>query len=121
MESMPYPAYTVNTEKQGNMQKSIPYPEVYTVEEFAQMFKLSAEVVRNLIRRGEIAAIRIGKQYRIPQPVVDRYFAQALPPQERGFGMWKEKPVSSLSYVNRLRERDSRSPEAFLADLTQDG
>ena len=100
------------------MQKSIPYPEVYTVEEFAQMFKLSAEVVRNLIRRGEIAAIRIGKQYRIPQPVVDRYFAQALPPQERGFGMWKEKPVSSLSYVNRLRERDSRSPEAFLADLT---
>ena len=103
------------------MRKSVLYPEVYTVGEFAQMFKLSAEVVRNLIRRGEIAAIRIGKQYRIPQPVVDRYFAQALPPQERGFGMWKEKPVSSLSYVNRLRERDSRSPEAFLADLTQDG
>ena len=35
--------------------------------------------------------------------------------------MWKEKPVSSSSYVNRLRERDTRSPEAFLADLKEDG
>lgn len=103
------------------MQKTASYPEVYTVEEFAQVFKLSAEAVRSLIRHGEIAAIRIGKQYRIPQPVIDRYFAQALPPQERGFGMWKEKPVASLSYVNKRRDRDTRSPEAFLADLTEDG
>ena len=78
------------------MQKSLPYPEVYTVEEFAQMFKLSAEVVRNLIRRGEIAAIRIGKQYRIPQPVVDRYFAQALPPQERG-SLFRARAMSTDS------------------------
>ena len=102
------------------MQKATAYPEVYTVEEFAQVFKLSAEAVRSLIRQGEIAAIRIGKQYRIPQPVIDRYFAQALPPEDRGFGMWKKKSVSSLTYVNKLRDRDTRSPEAFLAELTED-
>jgi excisionase family DNA binding protein len=63
------------------MQQPASYPEVYTVEEFAKIFKLSPEAVRNLIRQGEILAIRIGKQYRIPQNVVDRYFAQALSPE----------------------------------------
>ena len=31
---------------------TIGYPKVYTVEEFAQIFKVSPEAVRNLIRRG---------------------------------------------------------------------
>ena len=59
------------------MQRGITYSEVYTVEEFAKVFKLSPEAVRTLIRKGEVPAIRIGKQYRIPQDVIDRYFAQA--------------------------------------------
>lgn len=96
------------------------YPEVYTVEEFAKLFKLSSEAVRILIRSGEIPAIRIGKQYRIPQDVVDRYFAQALPPEERGFGMWKRRPVASLAYVNKLRAQDRRTPEQFLKDMVED-
>lgn len=98
------------------------YPVVYTVEEFARFFKLSAEAVRNLIRRGEIPAIRIGKQYRISEAVVDLYFARALPPEERGFAMWKRKPVASLAYVNRLRDQDRRAPEVFLKDMeAEDG
>jgi len=76
--------------------------------------------VRNLIRRGEIQAIRIGKQYRISQYVVDRYFAQVLPPEERGFGMWRRKPAASLAYVNTLRRRDRRTPEGFLRDMARD-
>lgn len=96
------------------------YPPVYTVEEFAKLFKLSPEAVRNLIRKREIPAIRIGKQYRIPQHVVDRYFAQASPPEELGFGMWKRRPVASLAYVNRLRDRDRRSPEVFLKETAGD-
>lgn len=102
------------------MQRAVPYPKVYTVEEFAKIFKLSPEAVRALIRKREIPAIRIGKQYRIPQDVVDRYFAQAVPPKERGFGMWKAKPVESLTYVNKLRDRDRRTPEAFLKDMAED-
>ena len=102
------------------MQQPVVYPEVYTVEEFAKLFKLSPEAVRTLIRKGEIPAIRIGKQYRIPQGVVDRYFAQVLPPEERGFGMWRRKPVAGLTYVNKLRDRDRRSPEEFLKDMAED-
>ena len=102
------------------MQQQASYPEVYTVEEFAKVFKLSSEAVRPLIRKGEVPAIRIGKQYRIPQNVVDRYFAQVLPPEERGFGMWRRKPIASLTYVNKLRDRDHRIPEAFLQDMVED-
>jgi excisionase family DNA binding protein len=102
------------------MQQAAPYPEVYTVEEFAKLFKLSPEAVRMLVRKGEIPAIRIGKQYRIPQDVVDRYFAQALPPEERGFGMWKRKPVASITYVNKLRDRDRRFPGTFLQNMAED-
>ncbi|MBI3000920.1 MAG: helix-turn-helix domain-containing protein [Deltaproteobacteria bacterium] len=102
------------------MKSAVNYPEVYTVEEFAKIFKLSPEAVRTLIRKGEISAIRIGKQYRIPQIVVDRYFAQAISPEERGFGMWKQNRIPSLSYVNKLRGRDRRTPEAFLKDMAKD-
>lgn len=101
-------------------QAAADYPEVYTVEEFAKLFKLSPEAVRTLIRNGEIPAIRIGKQYRIPQDVVDRYFAQTLAPEERGFGMWKRRPVASLAYVNKLRAQDRRTPEQFLKDMVED-
>lgn len=101
------------------MRKPVTYPDVYTVEEFAKIFKLSPEAVRNLIRKQEIAAIRIGKQYRIPQEIIDRYFAQATSPEERGFEMWKQKPVESLAFVNTLRDRDRRTPEAFLKDMVE--
>lgn len=101
------------------MQISVMHPAVYTVEEFAKIFKLSPEAVRNLIRKQEIAAIRIGKQYRIPQQIVDRYFAQATSPEERGFGMRKQEPVESLRFVNTLRDRDRRTPEAFLKDMVE--
>jgi excisionase family DNA binding protein len=102
------------------MHKAIAYPSVYSVEEFARIFKLSPEAVRNLIRQGEIPAMRIGKQYRITQDVVDRYFAQALTPEERGFGMWRRRPIESLIYVNKLRDRDRRTPELFLKDMAED-
>src|SRR2546427_437942 len=108
------------SQKRENMQQQASYPEVYTVEEFTKIFKLSPEAVRTLIRKREIPAIRIGNQYRIPQDVVDRYFAQALPPEERGFGMWKRKPAASLAYVNTLRRRDRRTPEGFLRDIARD-
>ena len=101
-------------------QAVVAYPDVYTVEEFAKLFKLSPETVRILIRNGEIPAIRLGKQYRIPQDVVDRYFAQTRPPEERGFGMWRKKPLPSLAYVNKLRDRDRRTPEQLLQDMVED-
>lgn len=99
------------------MSEAIKYPEVYTVEEFADIFKIAPESVRNLIRKGEVSAIKIGKQYRIPKTVVDRYFAQVATPEELGFGMWKEAPVDSTEYVDKLRDNDKRTTDEFLTDL----
>ena len=99
------------------MAKAVPHPNVYTVDEFAAIFRLSPEAVRSLIRRGEISAIRIGRQNRIPRQVVARLFAQAASPEERGFGIWKGKPINSIRYVNALRDADQRSAEEFLAGL----
>ena len=103
-----------------NMKKAVIYSGVYTVEEFAKIFKLSTEAVRTLIRKGDIPAIHIGAEYRIPQTVVDRYFAQATSPEERGFGMWAKHRIPSLSYVNKLRLRDHRTAGVFLKDMAED-
>lgn len=58
-------------------------PKVYTVAEFALLFAISPRVVRDLIRKGEIPALRIGRSYRIPRKAADAYLARALPPMPR--------------------------------------
>jgi excisionase family DNA binding protein len=68
-------------------------PKVYTVAEFAQAFAISPRLVRTLIQRGEIPAIRIGRSYRIPRKVAVDYLARALPPAVRYFGKPKNRLV----------------------------
>jgi excisionase family DNA binding protein len=58
-------------------------PKVYTVAEFAQLFAISPRVVRDLIHKGEIPALRIGRSYRIPRKAADAYLARALPSPPR--------------------------------------
>jgi len=58
-------------------------PKVYTVAEFAQAFAISPRLVRDLIHKGEIPALRIGRSYRIPRKVAAAYLARALPPTVR--------------------------------------
>jgi excisionase family DNA binding protein len=54
-------------------------PKVYTVTEFAYLFAISPRTVRELIRKGDIAALKIGRSYRIPRKVADEYIARVLP------------------------------------------
>jgi excisionase family DNA binding protein len=58
-------------------------PKVYTVAEFARVFAISPRLVRGLIRRGELPALRIGRSYRIPRKAADAYLARAVPPSDR--------------------------------------
>ena len=58
-------------------------PKVYTVAEIAQLFSISRRVVRYLIRKGELPALRIGRSYRIPRKAADAYLARALPASSR--------------------------------------
>lgn len=58
-------------------------PKVYTVAEFALLFAVSPRVVRDLIRKGELPALRIGRSYRIPRKAAAAYLARALPSTPR--------------------------------------
>jgi excisionase family DNA binding protein len=58
-------------------------PKVYTVAEVALLFAISPRVVRDLIRKGELPALRIGRSYRIPRRAASAYLAKVLPPTPR--------------------------------------
>jgi excisionase family DNA binding protein len=55
-------------------------PKVYTVAEFAVIFAISPRMVRDLIHKGELPALRIGRSYRIPRKAADAYLAKVFPP-----------------------------------------
>lgn len=98
------------------------YEPLFTVREVALIFKLSPPAVRHLIQKGELNAIRLGKQFRVPQSVVDHYFK---PFQETdplpGFGLFKGKKVpKGVSFENKARKKvKHRSLEQLLDDLKQ--
>jgi len=67
----------------ANAQMSQVRPKVYTVAEFARVFVISPRLVRDLIRKGELPALRIGRSYRIPRKVAAAYLDRALPSMTR--------------------------------------
>jgi excisionase family DNA binding protein len=49
---------------------------VYTIAEVARILKVSEQLVRGLIERGELKYKRIGRQYRITREMLDEYLKQ---------------------------------------------
>ena len=98
------------------------HDQVYTVDEVAAIFRIPADTVRRLIRRGSLPAIRLGRHYRVPKSVVDDYFdlpIATLCPEELGLGMWKDDPTveDGPTYVNHLRDADTRTLREIVEDL----
>jgi excisionase family DNA binding protein len=89
------------------MKTNHPRPVVYTVAEFARLFVVSPRLVRDLIRKGEVPALRIGRSYRIPRKAADAYLARAIPTLPR-------PPVKS-----RAREQDELTGFLFPLDTLQ--
>lgn len=48
---------------------------VYTVEQVAEILQVSVQTVRNLIRRKELKAFRVGSQFRVKKEELDRYMS----------------------------------------------
>ena len=95
---------------------------VYTVGEEAAIFRIPMNTVRRLIRRGDLPAIRLGRLYRVPESVIDRYFdlpEPTLSAEELGFGMWKddESIGDSVDYVNQIRAADQRPLQEVIDEL----
>lgn len=49
------------------------YEDVFSVEEVANMLKISRRYILKLIREGKFGAMKIGKEYRIPKSVLDSF------------------------------------------------
>jgi excisionase family DNA binding protein len=55
----------------------------YAIPEVAERLKIKEELVRELIRRGEIHAYRIGKAYRITDDDIDAFLRSCSTREER--------------------------------------
>jgi excisionase family DNA binding protein len=91
------------------------YEDVFSVEEVANMLKISRRYILKLIREGKFGAMKIGKEYRIPKSVLDSFFNQTsaapYPIEEYGFGIWANRAdisEDSVEYVNRIREESEK-------------
>lgn len=82
-------------------------PKVYTVAEVAQLFAVSPRLVRDLIHKGELPALRIGRTYRIPRKAAAAYLARVMPALPRS-------PTKS-----RLRFEDKQSGFLFPVSTMQ--
>ncbi len=49
----------------------------YTCNEVAKMFRVTHRSVLKWITTGKLAAIRVGRDYRIPEEAVDKFVKQA--------------------------------------------
>lgn len=57
------------------MAQSQSRPTFLTVAEVAGLLRVSTMTVYRLIKAGELAAVRVGKSYRVREDDVDRYLA----------------------------------------------
>lgn len=98
-----------------------PYDSVYDVNEVARIFRLTPRAIRALIRAGELPAIRLGRHYRVPKPIIDAFFAQPLKttfaPEDLGFGARKRGKIDGITQVNRMRERNKKTLKETIAEL----
>ena len=57
------------------MSQSFSKARFLTVQEVADLMRVSSMTVYRLIKAGDIRALRVGKSYRVPEEEIDRYLA----------------------------------------------
>ncbi|MGY1747613.1 helix-turn-helix domain-containing protein [Blastococcus sp. SYSU D00695] len=58
-------------------QPSRPAVPFLTVAEVAAIMRVSKMTVYRLVHNGELAAVRVGRSFRVPEPAVRAYLAEA--------------------------------------------
>ncbi|GAA1683003.1 hypothetical protein GCM10009830_32750 [Glycomyces endophyticus] len=53
-----------------------------TVTEVAELMRVSKMTVYRLVHNGEIAAVRVGRSFRVPESAVKTYLSEALQTDE---------------------------------------
>ena len=71
--------------------------KLYTAQEVAERLKIKKTTVYELIKRGELESSKIGKQLRISEEQLSRYFQKgSASPQESSISFPGFQPESSL-------------------------
>lgn len=52
--------------------------EILTVKEAAAQLKTTRQQIRKMIANGELPAVKVGREWRIPLPGVQEYFEENL-------------------------------------------
>jgi excisionase family DNA binding protein len=60
------------------VEELLPSRLFFTVEQLAARWQISQRTVRRLIKRGELCAVEIGAQLRVPVSAVERYEARHI-------------------------------------------
>jgi excisionase family DNA binding protein len=106
------------------MNANLQFDEMYTPEEVAKAFKVTAGTVRNLIKKGRLFAYQIGDQYRIPRFAIDQWLSPfaGIDWESIGYGAWKNDPSTSdpEGFVKKIRKTAHKSVKDYLADLDRD-
>lgn len=85
------------------------YPKLYTVEEVAQLLRMSPSGLRGMIREGKIHAMKAGKRYLIPQTVLDH---------ELGLEYWRAVE-EALEFEEEVRRESSLRPDGSQKPLQE--
>jgi excisionase family DNA binding protein len=64
-------------EKRESEQPDLPQVQFLTVAEVAALMRVSKMTVYRLVHGGELAAVRVGRSFRVPEPAVRAYLADA--------------------------------------------
>ena len=102
------------------MSTSHTFPHLFTVGEVAKFFRLTEAAIRRMIRVKKLPAIRIGKEYRIPEQVIQNILnpLNESNMHSAGFGIWKgTKYPEGSKWVAQKRKKDKRTLDEILSDL----
>jgi excisionase family DNA binding protein len=79
------------------------FPEMYSVEQVAELLGLHVRTVRNYVRDGRLKAVRIGKQYRIAREDLATMTGRPVPEAGREVpGNQRSIEVSSIVEVDSI-------------------
>jgi excisionase family DNA binding protein len=98
-------------------------PQLFTVDEVAKIFRLTQAAIRRMIRAKELPAIKFGKEYRIPQSVIQNILNPLTDAnlKDAGFGLWKtEKSPRGEAWVRKTRDSDTRGLSEYLQVLDEE-
>jgi excisionase family DNA binding protein len=57
--------------------------QVFSIEEAAQLLKVNPMTIRRMIKRNELQATQVGRQYRIPASEVNRLLGKSEPKEDK--------------------------------------